>query len=106
MPDTAVQTEAVVEQSPSVSSSTWGDELRALPIATSTASKPKKVMKDCVTSPAFNQDKLFSSSLEISPTQPLSEEEQLNSHFVRRQLSNSKSEVITIHVRREDNPFY
>ena len=79
----------------SSSSAGYEDELPDPPIATSTPTKPSKIMTDSMTSPAFKQDKLFSHSLEISPTRPLTiEEQKLNTHFVRRQLNNSKSSII------------
>ena len=66
-----------------------------LPVATSTPNKLTKVMKSSFTSPFFKNDRFFAHSLEVSPTRPLTVEEQkLNTHFVRRQLNNSKTKVI------------
>ena len=62
------------------------------PIATSTPTKPTKVMVDQMTSPAFKKDKLFEQSLEKSSSEPLTKDEaHLNTHFNRRLLYNSNN---------------
>ena len=52
-----------------------------------------KIMRDSMTSPVFKKDK--SHSLEISPAQSLTiEEQKLNIHFVCRQLNDQKTSII------------
>ena len=67
------------------------------PIASSTPNKLSATMQDIftMTSPAKKNYTLLSSSLQASPTRPLSHEERtVFTHLVRRQLNNSQNNII------------
>ncbi len=65
------------------------------PLASSTPSKPTRIMKDSMTSPAFKTDRLFSHSLQMPRKRSLdSDETELNNYFNSVQFSSSTSNII------------